>query len=279
MTQMLSPFSNSGRNTLIDMLKGSATGIANADAQGTANANADEQDTTNANKPGDFATVVDLSKEVQEILSLESDQAVADKLEALVQGKSSRGGNAAGAFFGATNAEAAKGLLGTSAVSTDEPQIFDRLAALQTAAASGFEGHDFDALIKQARLGQQEGTYGVINALPDETQNFVQSTLFSRAIDLVRLEKQGKTEQAQKLYDAVTNGTLQIEDPDQVAELDLSYTLSRVQNSFGWSGTWTLDQTASGAVKAAMDSGLATTHGQGEDGAYYFDWSGVEKTA
>lgn len=150
---------------------------------------------------------------------------------------------------------------------------------LKAAAADSFEGHDFDALIEQARLGQQEGTYGMVYALPDEKENAVQQVLFSLAEDFANFERQGKTEEAQKLYDAVTSGTLQIEDPGQMENLQLSYEATVTQNEFGRSIEWNLDMSATGVAKAALDSGLATTHGYGEDGIYYIDWSGVDKSA
>lgn len=261
MTQIPSSLTNPGRSNLVAILKDNAAGVSD---DGT-------EDAANTNKPDGFATVVDLSEEAQAILLLESDQAVADKLEELVKSRSHSNSNAA------TNA--AEKLFSPTESSVSKSDPLGRVEVLKAAAADSFEGHDFDALIEQARLGQQEGTYGMVYALPDENENAVQQVLFSLAQDFANFERHGKTEEAQKLYAAVTGGTLQIENPDQMENLQLSYEATITQNEFGRSIEWNLDVSATGAVKTALESDLAMTHGYGEDGIFYIDWSGADESA
>jgi len=260
MTQIPSSLANSGRDSIIALLKSNVAGSSGDDAYETPSA------------PSAPSATVDLSKEAKAILSLESDQKVADKLRAILKGDQSSSAK--------TNVTLAESLLGATEAAPDMSHYSGRVQILKEAAAEGFKGHDFDRLIEQHRIATRGGV-GLIDGLPSPEDDFVQSVLFGIAADAELLERHGKTEEFQKLYDAVTNGTLQIEDPNKIENLTVSYEPTVTRNGYGISREFNLDVSASGAVKDDLGTyiNLASIRGFGEDGAFYFDWSGTDKTA
>lgn len=263
MSQIAPSISASGRESLISVLKGNPSGsirnspnLAGSDNTGKASAGP--------------ASIVDLSEEAKTRLAqLETDQQVADELQELL---ASVKGNKADRNTAGT--DTVKSLLGPD---PEQDQSSSHLMqAFRDAANEGFKRFDFEDMIEQYRISYYGEGVGTLDAAASPEDDFVQHALFQLAQKVVSLESQGKTEAAQVLRNAVADGTVRIQDPDQVEGLELSYTSTTTQNEFGRSTKFKLTESATGDVKAAIENDLALTHGFAYDGAYYFDWSGTE---
>ncbi|WP_147290383.1 M3 family metallopeptidase [Pannonibacter phragmitetus] len=194
-----------------------------------------------------------------------SDKEVADKLQEILTAQ--KGGTAS------RTGEAGKALFTQAPGSGKTDGSFEPLKVLKDAAAGGFKGFDFEHLIEQHRITNRGG-FGGTEAAASEQEQLVQDFLFKLAGDAAQLEREGKTEELQKLRDAVANGTLRIEDPAEVEGLNFSYTSTTSQNGFGRSIGFKLEISGTGSVKEALDNRLATTTTHFELGAFYVDWSG-----
>ncbi|SUA99601.1 Uncharacterised protein [Pannonibacter phragmitetus] len=260
MTQIASGLPRSGSDLLSSLRK---SGAAEAEGRQPGGRSGTEQAGAAAGNP---AAIVDLSRQAQEALSrMGSDKEVADKLQEILTAQ--KGGTAS------RTGEAGKALFTQAPGSGKTDGSFEPLKVLKDAAAGGFKGFDFEHLIEQHRIVDRGGIGGT-GPTDSEQEQLVQDFLYRLARDAAQLEREGKTEEFQKLRDAVANGTLRIEDPDEVEGLNLSYTAATSQNEFGISEKWTLERQSTGAVKEALDKGLATVTAFGHLGAFFADWSG-----
>ncbi len=221
------------------------------------------------------ATTIDISPEAQARLErLEREHAVAQKL---IQTLTSTAGDGSEVQIRKEEPDYTHRVFETNfrgSTSLEEP-VADPLSLVRSAAESGFDGVDFDALVDQytemrdrAERGEPNGFVTEASSREESLLNGVVRKLASK-VDL--LERSGQTEKAQQLRDAVVNGTLRVEDSLSQPDLNLSYPYTQTQfGDAGKAGKYDLTLNPTGEDKKAVAAGLAFAAGFGDNGALFF---------
>lgn len=146
----------------------------------------------------------------------------------------------------------------------------DTIGTLKSSLADQYKDtNKWEAIQRRQEAGE---VFAISDHPLSDNEAIVQGVYLGFMSRIIHLEDSGEQDKAQKLRDAIKNGTLDIRKSSDVPGLNLTYTVSHFPDAGGGgsSSSWVWRPTD--AVKAALYSGEAFAFGAGDRGAFYVTW-------